>query len=152
MDSSLSQKSLLDGLVRIASGVYRTLTAALRRSSLAGEAPPAARKRRRPRRCVANVARAAGAMRTERTSRAPTPLTRPLRRLTGCPFAVIGCGWRGPAHEAHAHEAQCAHPHKSAADVVPVLAERDAQQGQASAVYTQLFELFSYEKITINGG
>ncbi|XP_063386063.1 zinc finger TRAF-type-containing protein 1 homolog [Cydia fagiglandana] len=71
-------------------------------------------------------------------------------RLTGCRYASIGCGWRGPAHEARNHEATCAHPGKSAAEVVDVLAEREKAAREANAVYTQVLDLLSYEKITIN--
>ncbi|XP_063366841.1 zinc finger TRAF-type-containing protein 1-B [Cydia amplana] len=74
----------------------------------------------------------------------------PWPRLTGCRYASIGCGWRGPAHEARAHEASCAHPGKSAAEVVDVLAEREKAARDANAVYTQVLDLLSYEKITIN--
>ena len=74
-----------------------------------------------------------------------------LRRMTGCRFACIGCPWLGPAHEGGAHEAQCAHPHKSAAEVVSVLAERDKRNREATVIYNQVLELLSYEKITFNG-
>ncbi|XP_075980916.1 zinc finger TRAF-type-containing protein 1 homolog isoform X2 [Anticarsia gemmatalis] len=72
------------------------------------------------------------------------------RRLTGCRYACIGCPWLGPAHEAAAHEAACAHPRKSAADVVSVLAERERRAKEANAVYNQVLDLLSYEKITFN--
>ncbi|KAJ8717519.1 hypothetical protein PYW08_005918 [Mythimna loreyi] len=68
-------------------------------------------------------------------------------RLTSCRFACIGCPWRGPAHEGGVHEAACAHPSKSAADVVSVLAERDKRYKE---VYNQVLDLLSYEKITFN--
>ncbi|XP_047030773.1 cysteine and histidine-rich protein 1 homolog isoform X1 [Helicoverpa zea] len=71
-------------------------------------------------------------------------------RLTGCRFACIGCPWLGPAHEARAHEAACAHPGKSAADVVATLAERERRARDAHAVYSQVLDLLSYEKITFN--
>ncbi|XP_075980918.1 zinc finger TRAF-type-containing protein 1 homolog isoform X4 [Anticarsia gemmatalis] len=71
-------------------------------------------------------------------------------RLTGCRYACIGCPWLGPAHEAAAHEAACAHPRKSAADVVSVLAERERRAKEANAVYNQVLDLLSYEKITFN--
>lgn len=72
-------------------------------------------------------------------------------RLTGCRYACIGCPWLGPAHEAGAHEGACAHPFKSAADVVATLAERDKRAKEANAVYNQVMDLLSYEKITFNG-
>ncbi|KAM3959363.1 zinc finger TRAF-type-containing protein 1 homolog [Aphomia sociella] len=71
-------------------------------------------------------------------------------RLTGCRYACIGCGWRGPAHEARGHEAQCAHPRGSAADVVAVLAAHERRAADSLAVYKQLLDLLSYEQITIN--
>ncbi|CAH0696111.1 unnamed protein product [Spodoptera exigua] len=71
-------------------------------------------------------------------------------RLTGCRFACIGCPWRGPAHEGGAHEAACAHPAKSAADVVATLAERDRRASEANAIYNQVLDLLSYEKIAFN--
>ncbi|XP_052755667.1 zinc finger TRAF-type-containing protein 1 homolog isoform X4 [Galleria mellonella] len=71
-------------------------------------------------------------------------------RLTGCRYACIGCGWRGPAHEAAAHEAACAAPRRSAADVVPLLAEHERRAAAALAVHRQLLDLLSCEQITIN--
>ncbi|XP_035435089.1 cysteine and histidine-rich protein 1 homolog isoform X1 [Spodoptera frugiperda] len=71
-------------------------------------------------------------------------------RLTGCRYACIGCPWLGPAHEGGAHEAACAHPGKSAADVVATLAERDRVVNEANAVYNQVLDLLSYEKIAFN--
>lgn len=72
-------------------------------------------------------------------------------RLTGCRFSCIGCPWRGPAHEAAGHEAACAHPARSAADVVAALAERERRAREATGLYTQVIDLLSYEKITFNG-
>ncbi|CAH0764079.1 unnamed protein product [Diatraea saccharalis] len=69
-------------------------------------------------------------------------------RITGCRFECIGCPWRGPAHEAGAHEAACAHPHKSAAAVVATLAERERRARDANALYDQVLDLLSYEKIS----
>ncbi|KAJ2938129.1 hypothetical protein O0L34_g3703 [Tuta absoluta] len=71
-------------------------------------------------------------------------------RLTTCQYACIGCPWRGPWHESAAHAAQCAHPAKSAADVVAVLAEKDKQAQEAAGIYNQIIDLLSYEKITFN--
>ncbi|XP_072943020.1 zinc finger TRAF-type-containing protein 1 homolog isoform X2 [Epargyreus clarus] len=71
-------------------------------------------------------------------------------RLTGCRYACIGCPWRGPAHEAGAHEAACAHPARSAADVLDALAERERRAADTYALYEQILDLLSYEKITFN--
>ncbi|XP_045527423.1 cysteine and histidine-rich protein 1 homolog isoform X1 [Pieris brassicae] len=71
-------------------------------------------------------------------------------RLTGCLYERIGCGWRGPAHEASAHEAVCERPQRSAGDVLPALEEREARAADHTRVYTQIFALLSLEKITFN--
>ncbi|XP_013162862.1 PREDICTED: cysteine and histidine-rich protein 1 homolog [Papilio xuthus] len=71
-------------------------------------------------------------------------------RVTGCKYACIGCTWRGPAHEARGHEAGCAHPARSAADLVELLAERERRAQDAAAVHEQILDLLSYEKITVN--
>ncbi|XP_059048784.1 zinc finger TRAF-type-containing protein 1 homolog [Achroia grisella] len=71
-------------------------------------------------------------------------------RLTGCRYACIGCGWRGPAHEAAAHEERCALPRGAAADVVAVLADHERRAADALAVHRQLLDLLSCEQITIN--
>ncbi|CAF4788815.1 unnamed protein product [Pieris macdunnoughi] len=71
-------------------------------------------------------------------------------RLTGCLYERIGCGWRGPAHEASAHEAVCERPQRSAGDVLPALEEREARAADHTRVYTQIFSLLSLEKITFN--
>ncbi|XP_045502263.1 cysteine and histidine-rich protein 1 isoform X1 [Colias croceus] len=75
---------------------------------------------------------------------------RRYRRVTGCRFACIGCGWRGAAHAARAHEAGCAQPRRSAGDVLAVLAERDQAAADQLRIYTQIFDMLSYEKITFN--
>ncbi|XP_053614980.1 zinc finger TRAF-type-containing protein 1 homolog isoform X1 [Plodia interpunctella] len=78
-----------------------------------------------------------------------SPLKRPrTTRLTECKYSCIGCGWRGPAHEAHAHEAACTHPHKSAADVLAVLAAAQRRAAESAAPYGLIWDLLSYEKIT----
>ncbi|XP_072943019.1 zinc finger TRAF-type-containing protein 1 homolog isoform X1 [Epargyreus clarus] len=111
---------LFDGLVRIVASVYSLLLSALRRTYLVSEVTEAPVKRRR------------------------------YRRLTGCRYACIGCPWRGPAHEAGAHEAACAHPARSAADVLDALAERERRAADTYALYEQILDLLSYEKITFN--
>lgn len=72
-------------------------------------------------------------------------------RLTGCRYACIGCPWRGPAHEARGHEARCAAPAQSGADVLAALAERERRARDAGKLYAQVLDLLSYEKITFNG-
>ncbi|CAH2042759.1 unnamed protein product, partial [Iphiclides podalirius] len=71
-------------------------------------------------------------------------------RLMGCKYACIGCRWRGPAHEAAEHESRCPHPANSAADLLALLAEKERDARQATAVYEQILDLLSYEKITFN--
>ncbi|XP_026743819.1 cysteine and histidine-rich protein 1 homolog isoform X2 [Trichoplusia ni] len=71
-------------------------------------------------------------------------------RLTGCRYACIGCPWRGPAHEARGHEARCAAPAQSGADVLAALAERERRARDAGKLYAQVLDLLSYEKITFN--
>lgn len=71
-------------------------------------------------------------------------------RLTGCRYAIIGCEWRGPAHEALSHEAACAHPNKSASEVVPLLLAREREARDDRQIYMQILDLLSYEKIIFN--
>ncbi|XP_068620039.1 zinc finger TRAF-type-containing protein 1 homolog isoform X2 [Battus philenor] len=112
----------LDDLLRMLGGVHALLLGALRRAYLVS-APVAP---------------------------CPSCPRRRYVRLTGCKFACIGCGWRGPAHEASAHEAGCECPARSAADLLALLAERERRARDATAVYEQIFDLLSYEKITFN--
>ncbi|XP_023938376.1 zinc finger TRAF-type-containing protein 1 homolog isoform X2 [Bicyclus anynana] len=69
-------------------------------------------------------------------------------RLTGCRYACLGCGWRGAARAAAAHEEACAHPRQSAADLVELLAQRERLNGERLQLHTQLLDLLSVEKIT----
>ncbi|XP_047536461.1 cysteine and histidine-rich protein 1 homolog isoform X2 [Vanessa atalanta] len=71
-------------------------------------------------------------------------------RVTGCRYASLGCGWRGAARGAAAHEAACAHPRRSAADLLELLARRERRAADDLLVYTQLLDLLSCEKITFN--
>ncbi|XP_050352754.1 cysteine and histidine-rich protein 1 homolog isoform X2 [Nymphalis io] len=71
-------------------------------------------------------------------------------RVSGCRFASLGCGWRGAARAAAAHEAACAHPRRSAADLLELLARRERRAADDLLVYTQLLDLLSCEKITFN--
>jgi hypothetical protein len=72
-------------------------------------------------------------------------------RPTDCKYAVIGCQWKGPIHEATQHEAFCAHPKKSGADVMQSLIDRDAQNMEEKKRFNTLIDLLSYEKIIFNG-
>ncbi|XP_045777779.1 cysteine and histidine-rich protein 1 homolog isoform X2 [Maniola jurtina] len=69
-------------------------------------------------------------------------------RVTGCRYACLGCGWRGAAASAAAHEAACAHPRQCAADLVELLQQRERAAADALLLHTQLLDLLSYEKIT----
>ncbi|XP_039758948.1 cysteine and histidine-rich protein 1 homolog isoform X2 [Pararge aegeria] len=70
------------------------------------------------------------------------------QRVTGCRYACLGCGWRGAAAAGAAHEAACAHPRQSAADLVELLAARERQAADQLLLHSQLLGLLSYEKIT----
>ncbi|XP_026496539.1 zinc finger TRAF-type-containing protein 1 homolog isoform X1 [Vanessa tameamea] len=108
------------GLVRIVTSVYWLLISALRRTYFISEVTEASVKRRR------------------------------YHRVTGCRYASLGCGWRGAARGAAAHEAACAHPRRSAADLLELLARRERRAADDLLVYTQLLDLLSCEKITFN--
>ncbi|VVC96513.1 unnamed protein product [Leptidea sinapis] len=71
-------------------------------------------------------------------------------RVTGCKFASIGCLWRGAARVAGAHEATCERPALSAGEVLDALAVRERCAADQLRVYTQIFDMLSYEKITFN--
>lgn len=71
-------------------------------------------------------------------------------RPTDCKFARIGCQWRGPIHEVPTHEANCAHPKKSGADVMVALQAHDARAAEEKKLFLTLIDLLSYEKIIFN--
>ncbi|XP_070500242.1 zinc finger TRAF-type-containing protein 1 homolog isoform X2 [Chironomus tepperi] len=71
-------------------------------------------------------------------------------RPTECKYFLIGCQWNGPMHEAIEHEAQCAHPKKSGADVMGALKDREAHHEEEKKLFSCLVDLLSYEKITFN--
>lgn len=71
-------------------------------------------------------------------------------RPTECKYFLIGCQWNGPMHEAKEHEAQCAHPKKSGADVMGALKDREAHHEEEKKLFSCLVDLLSYEKITFN--
>ena len=72
-------------------------------------------------------------------------------RSTVCRYAVVGCGWRGAARAAAAHEAACAHPRRPAHELVELLRQRERDAAEHLQVYAHLLDLLSYEKITFNG-
>ncbi|CAG9805082.1 unnamed protein product [Chironomus riparius] len=72
-------------------------------------------------------------------------------RPTECKYSLIGCQWNGPMHGAKEHEAQCAHPKKSGADVMGALLDREAHHEEEKKLFSCLVDLLSYEKITFNG-
>ncbi|XP_045452393.1 cysteine and histidine-rich protein 1 [Melitaea cinxia] len=109
------------GLVRIVTSVYWLLISAIRRTYFVSEVTEASVKR---------------------------PSTR--RRVTGCRYACLGCGWRGAARAAAAHEAACAHPRRSAAELLGLLAAREQQAAAELRLHAQLLDLLSCEKITFN--
>uniref|UniRef100_A0A182IXV8 TRAF-type domain-containing protein n=1 Tax=Anopheles atroparvus TaxID=41427 RepID=A0A182IXV8_ANOAO len=71
-------------------------------------------------------------------------------RPTDCKFARIGCQWRGPIHEVPSHEANCAHPRKSGAEVMVALHAHDAKAAEDKKLFLSLIDLLSYEKIIFN--
>ncbi|CAH1721435.1 unnamed protein product [Chironomus riparius] len=71
-------------------------------------------------------------------------------RPTECKYSLIGCQWNGPMHGAKEHEAQCAHPKKSGADVMGALLDREAHHEEEKKLFSCLVDLLSYEKITFN--
>ncbi|CRL02418.1 CLUMA_CG015397, isoform A [Clunio marinus] len=71
-------------------------------------------------------------------------------RPTECKYSIIGCQWNGPTHEAKEHEASCAHPKKSGADVMAALEDREARYNEEKKLFSCLVDLLSYEKITFN--
>ncbi|VVC96512.1 unnamed protein product [Leptidea sinapis] len=79
-----------------------------------------------------------------------TSKRRRYHRVTGCKFASIGCLWRGAARVAGAHEATCERPALSAGEVLDALAVRERCAADQLRVYTQIFDMLSYEKITFN--
>ncbi|GBP31951.1 Cysteine and histidine-rich protein 1 homolog [Eumeta japonica] len=102
-------------------------------------------------RVISNMCRLVASTMWPSAARRPAlPVRFTRSRLTGCRYAVIGCPWRGPAHEAGTHETACAHPAKSAADVVEALEARDRNAADVTAVHNQILDLLSYEKITFN--
>ncbi|XP_045473358.1 cysteine and histidine-rich protein 1 homolog [Harmonia axyridis] len=71
-------------------------------------------------------------------------------RISGCKFSRIGCPWRGPLHERSEHENECAHPHRSGADVMESLRTIDQEIADERKIYDSIFELLGFEKILFN--
>ncbi|XP_050305751.1 cysteine and histidine-rich protein 1 homolog isoform X2 [Anthonomus grandis grandis] len=71
-------------------------------------------------------------------------------RISGCKFCRIGCPWRGPEHERQEHENQCAHPHRTGAEVMDSLLVMDQEQAEEKKLYDNIFDLLGYEKIAFN--
>ncbi|XP_066262307.1 zinc finger TRAF-type-containing protein 1 homolog [Euwallacea similis] len=69
-------------------------------------------------------------------------------RISVCKFSRIGCPWRGPEHERQEHENQCAHPHRSGAEVMVSLLAMDQDSAKEKKLYENIFDLLGYEKIT----
>jgi len=72
-------------------------------------------------------------------------------RTTKCSYARIGCPWRGPFHELEEHQRSCSHPVKTGAEVMEILRVVDQETELEKKLYSGIFELLSYEKITFNG-
>jgi hypothetical protein len=71
-------------------------------------------------------------------------------RTMTCMYARIGCPWRGPFHELNEHQKACNHPQKSGAEVMEVLRVLDEEREQEKKLYSGIFGLLSYEKITFS--
>ncbi|XP_030762394.1 cysteine and histidine-rich protein 1 homolog [Sitophilus oryzae] len=69
-------------------------------------------------------------------------------RISGCKYSRIGCPWRGPEHERQEHESQCAHPHRTGAEVMDSLLAMDQQMAEEKKLFENIFDLLGYEKIT----
>lgn len=54
-------------------------------------------------------------------------------------------------HETQQHENECAHPHRSGAEVMEALQVIDQQNAKEKQLLENIFDLLSYEKITFNG-
>ncbi|XP_011438485.1 zinc finger TRAF-type-containing protein 1-B [Magallana gigas] len=73
-----------------------------------------------------------------------------LERHTCCKYSRIGCPWQGPFHELASHEQSCIHPNKSGDDIMNALSLVDKQKEEELRVYSNLYCLLSYEKVTFN--
>nr|XP_002736139.2 PREDICTED: cysteine and histidine-rich protein 1-B-like [Saccoglossus kowalevskii] len=71
-------------------------------------------------------------------------------RLTNCKYQRIGCSWCGPYHELQEHEQQCCRPQKSGAEILEALQSIDQIRDDEMKVYSNIFNLLSFEKITLN--
>jgi len=74
-----------------------------------------------------------------------------FNRVVRCTFARLGCQWSGPQHKLHMHESSCAHPNKTGLEILEPLRNLDQLKDQQVNIYKQLFDILSYEKVTING-
>lgn len=74
-----------------------------------------------------------------------------ISRHTCCKYSRIGCPWQGPFHELASHEQSCIHPNKSGDDIMNALSLVDKQKEEELRVYSNLYCLLSYEKVTFNG-
>lgn len=73
-----------------------------------------------------------------------------ISRHTCCKYSRIGCPWQGPFHELASHEQSCIHPNKSGDDIMNALSLVDKQKEEELRVYSNLYCLLSYEKVTFN--
>ncbi|XP_041376451.1 cysteine and histidine-rich protein 1-like [Gigantopelta aegis] len=71
-------------------------------------------------------------------------------RPTTCKYSRIGCPWRGPFHEVAAHESNCIHPQKAGLDIIETLRELDEKKLEEQQIYSTVYSLLSFEKITFN--
>ncbi|XP_077982128.1 zinc finger TRAF-type-containing protein 1-B-like [Glandiceps talaboti] len=71
-------------------------------------------------------------------------------RLTNCKYQRIGCSWCGPYHELKEHEQHCCRPQKSGAEIMDALQTIDQNRAEEMKVYSNIFNLLSFEKISLN--
>ncbi|XP_065337314.1 zinc finger TRAF-type-containing protein 1 homolog [Cloeon dipterum] len=71
-------------------------------------------------------------------------------RITECQFKRLGCPWCGPHHEAKSHAEECPHPNRSGRELLPLLESLDCKSDAQDAIFRQLVNLLSFEKITFN--
>ena len=68
-----------------------------------------------------------------------------------CKYEILGCPWQGPFHEQGAHQSDCAHPKKSGLEIVGALEAKQERDLAQVALYKDVFNLLSLEKIAFTG-
>lgn len=71
-------------------------------------------------------------------------------RPVTCMYSVLGCPWRGPAHERPSHQESCPHPSKPGRAVLEALQSSELQRSEEMSRYDSIFQMLSLEKILFN--